>query len=73
MKKCFFLIGLFIANLSFAQEHVNLGIKVGQNFSKVNNVAADRTQASFHIGAQASVRLTNILSIAPEVILSQTK
>ena len=73
MKKCFFLIGLFIANLSFAQEHVNIGIKVGQNFSKVNNVAADRTQASFHIGAQASVRLTNILSIAPEVILSQTK
>jgi len=73
MKKCFFLIGLFFANLSFAQEHVNIGIKVGQNFSKVNNVAADRTQASFHIGAQASVRLTNILSIAPEVILSQTK
>ena len=73
MKNCFFLIGLFIANLSFAQEHINLGIKVGQNFSKVDNVAADRTQASFHIGAQASIRLTNFISLAPEVILSQTK
>ncbi len=73
MKNCFFLIGLFIANLSFAQEHINLGIKVGQNFSKVDNVAADRTQASFHIGAQASIRLTNFISVAPEVILSQTK
>ena len=73
MKNCFFLIGLFIANLSFAQEHINLGIKVGQNFSKVDNVAADRTQASFHIGAQASIRLTDFISVAPEVILSQTK
>lgn len=32
MKKYFFLIGLFIANLSFAQEHINLGIKFGQNY-----------------------------------------
>mgnify|MGYP000208024411 FL=1 len=73
MKNCFFLIGLFIASVSFAQEHINLGIKFGQNFSKVDNVAADRTQASFHIGAQASIRLTNFISVAPEVILSQTK
>jgi len=73
MKNGFFLIGLFIASVSFAQEHINLGIKLGQNFSKVDNVAADRTQASFHIGAQASIRLTNFISLAPEVILSQTK
>lgn len=73
MKKCFFLIGLFITSVSFAQEHINLALKVGQNFSKVDNVAADRTQASFHIGAQASIRLTNFISLAPEVILSQTK
>jgi len=73
MKNCFFLIGLFIASVSFAQEHINLALKLGQNFSKVDNVAADRTQASFHIGAQASIRLTNFISLAPEVILSQTK
>jgi hypothetical protein len=73
MKKFFFLIGLFITSVSFAQEHINLALKVGQNFSKVDNVAADRTQASFHIGAQASIRLTNFISLAPEVILSQTK
>lgn len=73
MKNGFFLICLFIASVSFAQEHVNLAIKVGQNFSKIDNVAADRTQASFHIGATASIRLTNMLSVAPEVILSQTK
>ena len=73
MKNCFFLIGLFIASVSFAQEHINFALKLGQNFSKVDNVAADRTQASFHIGAQASIRLTNFISLAPEVILSQTK
>ena len=73
MKNGFFLICLFIASVSFAQEHINLAIKVGQNFSKIDNVAADRTQASFHIGATASIRLTNMLSVAPEVILSQTK
>ena len=73
MKNCFFLIGLFITSVSFAQEHINLALKLGQNFSKVDNVAADRTQASFHIGAQASIRLTNFISLAPEVILSQTK
>lgn len=73
MKKYIFIALAFVSMNAFSQEHFNLGIKVGQNFSKVDNVAADRSQASFHIGAQASIRLTNILSVAPEVILSQTK
>jgi hypothetical protein len=73
MKKNIFFIALFLSYAGLAQEHVNFGIKVGQNFTKVNNVVADRTKASFHIGAQASIRLTNFMSIAPEVILSQTK
>ena len=73
MKKYFFIAALFFATAGFAQEHFNLGIKVGQNFSKVNNVAADRSQASFHIGVQTSIRLTNTFSLAPEVMLSQTK
>lgn len=73
MKKYFFIAALFFTTAGFAQEHFNLGIKVGQNFSKVNNVAADKSQASFHIGAQASIKLTDMLSVAPEVILSQTK
>ncbi|MFM1928998.1 MAG: hypothetical protein RL387_326 [Bacteroidota bacterium] len=73
MKKYIFIALAFVSMNAFSQEHFNLGIKVGQNFSKVDNVAADRSQASFHIGAQSSIRLTNILSVAPEVILSQTK
>jgi hypothetical protein len=73
MKKYIFIALALISTNAFSQEHFNLGIKVGQNFSKVDNVAADRSQASFHIGAQSSIRLTNILSVAPEVILSQTK
>lgn len=77
MKKYILIVGILSCFLIFstvdAQEHFNLGIKVGQNFSKVDNVVADRTKASFHIGAQASIRLTNLLSLAPEVILSQTK
>lgn len=73
MKKYIFIALALISTNAFSQEHFNLGIKVGQNFSKVDNVAADRSQASFHVGAQSSIRLTNILSVAPEVILSQTK
>ena len=73
MKKYILFSFLFISYVSFGQEHVNLGVKVGQNFTKIDNVVADRTKASFHIGAIAHIRLTNLLSLAPEVILSQTK
>jgi hypothetical protein len=73
MKKYFLFVGLFLSYAGFAQEHIQFGIKVGQNFTKIDNVVADRTKASFHIGATASIRLTNLLSLAPEVILSQTK
>ena len=73
IKKYIFIACVFCSISSFAQEHLNIAIKVGQNFSKINNVAADKSQASFHIGAQASIKLTDMLSVAPEVILSQTK
>jgi len=67
MKKYFLFVGLFLSYAGFAQEHVQFGIKVGQNFTKIDNVVADRTKASFHIGAIANIRLTNLLSLAPEV------
>ena len=73
MKKYILFSFLFISYVSFGQEHVNFGVKVGQNFTKIDNVVADRTKASFHMGAIANIRLTNLLSLAPEVILSQTK
>ncbi len=56
-----------------AQGKFNLGIKVGQNFSSVNNVAADHNSASYHAGVAASFGISDKFSIAPEAVLSQTK
>ncbi len=56
-----------------AQNKFALGIKLGQNFSSVNNVNVDRNAASFHLGATAKIGLGPSFGISPEVILSQTK
>ena len=56
-----------------AQNKFALGIKLGQNFSSVNNVNVDRNAASFHVGATAKIGLGPSFGISPEVILSQTK
>lgn len=73
MKKILILLFLFAASQSIAQDKFGLGVKVGQNFSSINNVAVDKHSASFHIGVTSHIGITPKLSIAPEVILSQTK
>jgi hypothetical protein len=74
MKK---LLGLIIAILFLnqlnAQDKFGLGIKIGQNFSSVNNVAVDHNTASFHAGVTTFFKVTDKIGIAPELILSQTK
>ena len=73
MKKILVISGLtMITNLN-AQEKFGLGVKIGQNFSKVDNVVVDHIAASYHIGAVATIAINSMFSIAPEVILSQTK
>jgi len=73
MKKIVFLIlSMIVLNVQ-AQNKFALGIKLGQNFSSVNNVSVDRNAASFHVGAAAQIGLGPSFSIAPEVILTQTK
>ena len=56
-----------------AQETFNLGIKVGQNFTSISSVAADRNKASYHAGVAMHVGITKQWGITPEIILSQTK
>ena len=56
-----------------AQNKFALGIKLGQNFSSINNVNVDRNAASFHLGATTQIGIGPSFSIAPEVILTQTK
>ncbi len=74
MKKVIFVLLVIISSVPvFAQDHFTIGIKLGQNFSKVNNVIADKTSASYHVGVVTQFSITPHLSIAPEVILSQTK
>ncbi len=66
------LLVCFITNLN-AQEKFSLGIKVGQNFTSVNNVAVDHNTASYHAGAVMYFSINDKIGIAPEVVLSQTK
>ena len=73
MKKLsVFLISMIFLNVQ-AQNKFALGIKLGQNFSSVNNVNVDHNAASFHLGATAQIGVGPSFSIAPEVILTQTK
>jgi hypothetical protein len=73
MKKIIFLFTLLVTIHASAQQKFAIGIKVGQNFSSVNNVYVDRHAASYHIGATVQLGITKAISIVPEVILSQTK
>lgn len=73
MKKIFFFLMSMIVLNAQAQNKFALGIKLGQNFSSVNNINVDRNAASFHVGAAAQIGVGPSFSIAPEVILTQTK
>ena len=73
MKRTFFFLMSILALNAQAQNKFALGIKLGQNFSSVNNVNVDHNAASFHIGAAAQIGVGPSFSIAPEVILTQTK
>ena len=73
MKKVIaFLFTLIILNVQ-AQDKFAIGIKLGQNFTSVDNVNVDHNSASYHLGVTAQIGITPLLSIVPEVILSQTK
>ncbi len=73
MKKFILLATVFIAFTAKAQEKINIGIKVGQNFTSVNSVAVDRHAASYHGGITVQIGLTDKISLVPELLLSQTK
>ncbi len=72
-KNIVFIIAFFcISNLN-AQDKFGLGIKIGQNFSSVNDVAVDHNTASYHAGVTTFFKVTDKIGVAPEFILSQTK
>ena len=74
MKKYFgVLIAIFCLSNLQAQEKFAMGIKIGQNFSSVNDVAVDHNTASYHAGVTTFFKVTDKIGIAPEIILSQTK
>lgn len=64
---------LLVSSYAFSQEHFSLHLKLGQNFSKVDNVLADKSSASFHFGVTSQIKINSILALAPEIVLSQTK
>lgn len=74
MKKYFgVLIAIFCLSNLQAQDKFAMGIKIGQNFSSVNDVAVDHNTASYHAGVTTFFIVTDKIGIAPEIILSQTK
>jgi hypothetical protein len=74
MKKYFgVLIAIFCLSNLNAQDKFAMGIKIGQNFSSVNDVAVDHNTASYHAGVTTFFKVTDKFGIAPEFILSQTK
>ena len=78
MKKSinvFLILFCFIAfsPSSIAQQKFGLGLKIGQNFSKVDNVAVDHNAASYHAGITTYIGINKYFSIAADAILSQTK
>ena len=74
MKKySLLLFTIIVVGQLKAQGNINLGIKVGQNFSSVSSVASDRNTASYHAGVTTHFGITKQWGISPEIILSQTK
>ena len=74
MKKYIVIIAaVFITANVQAQDKFSIGIKVGQNYTSVNNVAVDHNTASYHAGVTTHFGLSEKLGISPEIILSQTK
>lgn len=73
MKKIVILLLFFVSFQIQAQQKFGIGLKIGQNFSKIDNVAVDRHSASYHAGVNIQIGLSKGFSIAPEVLLSQTK
>jgi hypothetical protein len=69
----FFLLVFFSLTHSQAQEKFSIGIKIGQNFTSVNDVATAHNTASYHAGVNAYFGLNEKTGFAPEIILSQTK
>lgn len=66
-------MALFLSFAVIAQDKFSLGIKFGQNFSSINNVAADHVNAASHFGASLQIGINKYLGIHPEVVFSQTK
>jgi hypothetical protein len=74
MKKYIVIIAaVFMAANVQAQDKFSIGIKVGQNYTSVNNVAVDHNTASYHAGVTTHFGISEKLGISPEIILSQTK
>ena len=73
MKKLLLFAFLPTCIFASAQEKIGIGIKIGQNLTSVNSVAVDRHTASYHGGLTFQIGLTDKISLAPEVLLSQTK
>lgn len=70
MKKILFVLLLtIVANVTFAQVQVALGLKAGVNISKFDSDASDNI-TSFHGGAFGLFKFTKI-GIQPEILLSQ--
>ncbi|MEI6189251.1 MAG: outer membrane beta-barrel protein [Chitinophagia bacterium] len=73
MKKNLFILLVLMSVQVFGQQKFGLGLKIGQNFSTVDNVSVDHNSASYHAGVTTYIGINSKFSIAVDAILSQTK
>lgn len=72
MKKVFLLLSFFVL-ITATKAQVKFGIKSGMNISNITGAEDKddyRSKTGFHIGAFATVPITNELSVQPEVFYS---
>ena len=72
MRSIFLLIAFLICNVSFAQNW-DLGVKGGINLASVsikNSTSESKSVIGLHLGGYANTRLTDQITLQPEVLFS---
>jgi hypothetical protein len=73
MKKILLLgVVLFLVKATFAQRHVDFGLKAGVNFANLKDDANNNTdtRTGWHLGGLAHVHLSKHFAVQPELLFS---
>lgn len=69
MKKVFLAVAFLATTVGFAQEF-SIGAKAGLNLSSLSGIEGSKMATGFHAGAIAELKLTDMISLQPELMYS---